>query len=398
MRLPSAFELKQPGEAFGIHVGKKKNKEKKVRVQFRKNRGVRSRQNRITEEQLDSEQVDDLATQERVSGKGDLSRYRTVKSVDDDSEDVQRAIDESRCVPASILSTAGLNSLARTEAGRDYECTIRQVVRTVSRDNRNAVVTGDRVLIQPLNDEQAVVERVEPRYGTLSRQSGGREHLIVANVDQALIVVSAMDPPLKPNLIDRFLVSAGKGEVKPIVCINKADLVDPSDLQPIVGRYAQLGYQVIQCSGINGWGTEELRQTLRDKQTVLAGQSGVGKSTLINAIEPGLDLETRNVSEWSSKGTHTTRRAVMYPLAAGGWVVDTPGIRQLALWDVVKEEVEGHFLEFRPFVPLCRFPDCSHTHEESCGVKAAVVAELVSPQRYDSYLKILSDEQFDPVW
>lgn len=379
-------------------MGKKKRKEKKVRVQFRKNRSVRSRQNRITEEQLESEQINDLATEERVSGKGDLTRYRTVRSVDGNSEDVQRAIDEARCVPARILTTAGLNSLARTDSGREYECTIRQVVRTVSRDNRNAVVTGDHVLVQPLNEEQAVVERVEPRYGTLSRQSGGREHLIAANVDQALVVVSAMDPPIKPNLIDRFLVSAGKGEVEPIICINKADLVDPSNLQPIVGRYAQLGYHVIQCSAINGWGVKELRQTLQGKQTVLAGQSGVGKSTLINAIEPGLDLETGNISEWSSKGIHTTRRAVMYPLALGGWVVDTPGIRQLALWDVVKEEVEGHFLEFRPFVPLCRFPDCSHTHEENCGVKQAVVAELVSPQRYDSYLKILSDERFDPVW
>jgi len=131
---------------------------------------------------------------------------------------------------------------------------------------------------------------------------------------------------------------------------------------------------------------------------VLTGQSGVGKSTLINAVEPGLDLETGSVSDWSSKGTHTTRRAVMYPLASGGWVVDTPGIRQLALWDVLKEEIEGYFIEFRPFVPLCRFPDCSHTHEENCGVKEAVMAELISPQRYDSYLKILSDEQFEPEW
>ncbi|MDB4637785.1 ribosome small subunit-dependent GTPase A [Planctomycetaceae bacterium] len=377
---------------------KKKQKTNKVRVQFRKNRGTRSRQNRITEEQLGSEQISDLASEERVSGKGDLSRYRTIKSVSDDENDPQRAIDESVCESAKILSTAGLNSLARTESGRDYECTIRQVVRTVSRDNRNAVVTGDRVLIQPINKEQAVIERVEPRYGTLSRQSGGREHLIVTNVDQALIVVSADDPPLKPNLVDRFLVSAEKGNVEPIICINKADLVEPSDLQPIIGMYSQLGYRVVQCSGVEGWGIDALVRTLKDKQTVLTGQSGVGKSTLINRIQPDLNLDTSNISEWSSKGRHTTRRAIMYPLDIGGAVVDTPGIRQLALWDVVKEEIEGLFVEFRPFVPVCRFPDCSHTHEKSCGVKQAVVAELISHQRYDSYLKILSDEQFDPEW
>jgi len=381
-------------------VGKKKNrKSNKVRVQFRKNRGSRSRQNRISEDQLDSEQIEDLASEERVSGKGALSRYRTVKAIAGESEvELLRDVDESVCETARILTTAGLNSLARTENGREYECTVRQVVKTVSRENRNAVVTGDRVLIQPVNEEQAVIERVESRYGTLSRQSGGREHLIVANVDQALIVVSAEDPPLKPNLIDRFLVSAEKGNVNPLICINKADLVNPSDLQPIVGLYAQLGYRVLQCSGQNGWGISELQQTLKDRQTVLTGQSGVGKSTLINRVQTDLNLETNHISEWSSKGRHTTRRAVMYPLDIGGAVVDTPGIRQMALWDVVKEDVEGFFIEFRPFVTLCRFPDCSHTHEQNCGVKQAVTAELISHQRYDSYLKILSDEQFDPEW
>jgi ribosome biogenesis GTPase len=377
---------------------KKKQKTNKVRVEFRKNRGSRSRNNRISDEQLASENISDLASEERVSGKGELSRYRTIKSNSNDEDDLQRAVDESVCIRARILSTAGQNSRARTESGRDYECTIRQVVRTVLRDNRNAVVTGDHVLIQPINDEQAVVERVEPRYGTLSRQSGGREHLIVTNVDQALIVVSADDPPLKPNLIDRFVVSAGKGDVEPIICINKADLVEPSDLQPLVGLYAQLGYQVLQCSGAESWGIHALLRALKGKQTVLTGQSGVGKSTLINRIQPDLNLDTTRISEWSSKGQHTTRRAIMYPLDIGGAVVDTPGIRQLALWDVVKEEVEGLFVEFRPFVPLCRFPDCSHTHEESCGVKQAVVAEIISHQRYDSYLKILSDEQFEPEW
>lgn len=375
---------------------KKKQRSQKVRVEFRKNRESRARQNKLTEEDLDREQIDDLSTSERLSGKGDISRYRTIKSVEGEGDDkLVRAIDDSACVPARILTTAGLNCLARTDDGRNFECTIRRVVRTISRENRNAVVTGDRVLIRVINDLQGVVERVEPRHGLLSRESGGREHLIVANVDQVLIVVSAADPPLKPNLIDRFLVSAGQGGVVPVICINKSDLVDPSELQPVVGLYAQLGIETILTSGVRGQGVELLKRVLRNRQTVLAGQSGVGKSTLINRIQPELDLETGEVSAWSSKGTHTTRRAVMHPLDCDGWVIDTPGIRQMALWDIQKEEVEGHFLEFRPFVPLCRFPDCTHTHESDCGVKQAVIAELISSQRYDSYLKILSDEQFE---
>jgi ribosome biogenesis GTPase / thiamine phosphate phosphatase len=379
-----------------VAKNKKQQKSRKVRIEFRKNRETRARRNKLTQDDLDRDRIEDLATGERLSGKGDLSRYRTVRGVEGETtEGLLRDVDLAATLAARILSTAGLNCVARTDDGRDFECTVRRVVRTISRDNRNAVVTGDRVLIQVINERQGVVERVEPRHGMLSRESGGREHLIVANVDQALIVVSASDPPLKPNLIDRFLVSAAQGEIVPVICLNKTDLVDPADLQPIIGLYAQLGIEVIACSGLAGRGIERLRRVLRDRQTVLAGQSGVGKSTLINRIQPGLDLQTSAVSDASSKGTHTTRRAVMHPLDSGGWVIDTPGIRQMALWDFQKEDVEAYFLEFRPFVSLCRFPDCTHTHEADCGIKQAVVAELISSQRYDSYLKILSDEQFE---
>lgn len=374
-------------------VGKKGRKPRKVRVEFRKNREARARQNKITEDELRAGETDDLLSGERISGKGDVSRYRTVLDMSEGEGDLRREVDESGCIGARVLTTAGLNCLVWTDDAREFECTVRQVVRTLARESRNAVVTGDRVLVRPINEEQAVVERVEPRHGILSRQSGGKEHVIVSNVDQVLIVVSADEPPLKPHLVDRFLISAEKGDVRPLVCINKVDLVDPSDLQPIAGLYAQLGYEVLQCSAVQGIGIERLRRALRGRQTVLSGQSGVGKSSLINCIEPGLDLETGAVSEWSSKGTHTTRRAITYPLASGGWVVDTPGIRQMALWDVAKEEVEGYFVEFRPFVPLCGFPDCTHTHEETCGVKSAVAAELISPLRYDSYLKLLDDEE-----
>jgi len=224
----------------------------------------------------------------------------------------------------------------------------------------------------------------------LARSIKGKEQLIAANISQALILVSAANPALKTNLVDRLLISAHKGGAKPIICINKCDLVDPVRLQPIVGTYARLGYEILLTSATAQIGIDELKHMLRGQETVAAGQSGVGKSSLLNALQPGLRLETGTVSDWSQKGRHTTRTAVLHPLDFGGWVVDTPGIRQMELWAVRPEEVEGFFPEFRPFVPGCRFPDCSHEHEAGCAVKRAVDHDLISPVRYASYLKIMS--------
>ena len=382
---------------------KKKSKQKKYRVAFKKNREKRSRKNDLTREVLqerllETGETDALTTGERLSGKGALTRYRTVIGVEsEDGEDILREIDEN-CLEGRVIAAAGLNTIVQTSAGEKYECSVRRVVRTLARDARNVVVTGDRVWFLPTGQvlptglEQGVIERVEPRSGIISRVSQNREHIIVANVDQVVIVASAADPALKPALIDRFLVSAEKGEVEAIVCINKTDLIDLADLQPVLGLYAQLGYKVIATSGTTGRGIAELRRLLTGKQSVFAGQSGVGKSSLLNALKPGLNLKTAGVSDWTRKGRHTTRRAVLHDLDFGGWVVDTPGIRQFALWDVIPEEVEGYFIEFRPFVAFCKFPDCTHEHEDGCGVKKAVVKGLIFASRYESYLRILHDE------
>ena len=144
---------------------------------------------------------------------------------------------------------------------------------------------------------------------------------------------------------------------------------------------------------VDGRGVERLRDLMKDRESVLSGQSGVGKSSLLNVIQPSLKLATSDVSGWSGKGRHTTRRAILMPLEFGGWVADTPGVRQFELWDVIPEEVEGYFVEFRPFVTQCRFPNCSHTHEHNCGVKDAVDNDLISILRYDSYLRIMGVEQ-----
>jgi ribosome biogenesis GTPase len=165
-------------------------------------------------------------------------------------------------------------------------------------------------------------------------------------------------------------------------------LVDPADLQNLCGIYAQIGNEVVLVSAERRLGLDRLRAVFRNRQTVVAGQSGVGKSSLLNAIQPGLSLPTGEVSDWTKKGKHTTRNAVLYELDFGGWVVDTPGIRQMELWDVHPEEIEGYFVEFRPFVRFCKFPNCRHLQESGCGIQSAVARGLISTMRYESYRKL----------
>jgi ribosome biogenesis GTPase len=216
--------------------------------------------------------------------------------------------------------------------------------------------------------------------------------VLVANVDQVVIVVSLVEPDLKPHLIDRYLASAEQGKIRPLICLNKADLVDPAPYQSIVGFYNQLGVPTLLTSAATGQGVEFLRGQLRGRQTVFSGQSGVGKSSLLNAIQPELGLRVREVSDVNQKGKHTTTTADLIKLDFGGWVVDTPGVRQFALWDIIPEEVEGFFPEFRPFVHQCGFPDCTHTHEERCAIKRAVYRRQISAGRYTSYLGLFGGE------
>jgi ribosome biogenesis GTPase len=275
------------------------------------------------------------------------------------------------------------------EDGRLFRCGVRRLLRTLATDERNIVATGDRVWFLPAPNNEGVIERVEPRHGILTRASRGREQVLVANVDQVVIVMSLVEPELKPHLIDRYLASAGQGGITPIICLNKADLVEPAAFQQLVGLYSQLGIATFLTSAITGLGINRLRDRLANRETVFTGQSGVGKSSLLNAIDPKLGLQVCAVSEANQKGRHTTTTAELIRLNFGGWVVDTPGLRQFELWDVIPEEVEGFFPEFRPLVPLCAFPDCTHTHEERCAVKRAVKLHQISEQRYISYLGLI---------
>jgi ribosome biogenesis GTPase len=400
-------------------------KKKKIRVDLRKNRSKPPREQGWTRGYQDHGFAEDATlNQERVRAKGDLSRKRTI--IQDETtahagsghEAVEMpAADSSTCLPGRVLRVHGLYSIVQTDDGRQFRCGVRRLLKTLATEERSIVATGDRVWILPAGPSpptplpgaergessaplsapgrgvggEGVIERVEPRHGVLTRASRGREHVLVANVDQVVIVMSLVEPELKPHLIDRYLASAEQGAIAPVICLNKADLVaDAADFQPLIGFYSQLGIPTLLTSACTGLGIDRLRQRLRGRQTVFSGQSGVGKSSLLNALEPGLGLRVRAVSDVNQKGKHTTSTAELLQLDFGGWVVDTPGIRQFQLWDILPEEVEGFFVEFRPFVPLCGYPDCTHTHEDRCAIKEAVLKRLISESRYQSYLGLFT--------
>ena len=376
----------------------KRPKKQKLRAEFRKNREIRTRRADLTQEfQQDEFDEDKSVHTERISGKGDLARRRTV--VGDVVEDEEAGlgvlldVDEAACRHGRVLCAGGLHSTVLADDGAAYRCATRRLLKTLATDQRHVVATGDRVLFRPSGEDEGIIERVEPRHGVLCRTSRGRQQIIVSNVDQLLIITSAAEPRIKPNLIDRLLITAEKAKVRPIICINKIDLVDPADLQPLAGVYGQLGYEVLFLSAKTGFGADRLARVMKDRASALAGQSGVGKSSLLMAVEPGLHLRIASVSPDTEKGRHTTTAAQLVPLAAGGFVVDTPGIRQFQLWDVIPEEVGGFFRDIRPYVSRCRYPDCTHIHEDDCAVKDAVADARVDARRYESYCQIFTGER-----
>lgn len=373
-----------------------RKKQQKHRLELRKNAQTNRRKGDLTREfRQDDTSSDQSLRSERISGKGRLSRKRTVvgEQVGDEATgfSVLPEIDKSQCLEGRVLNVRGLNSTVQADDGKTYECATRRLLKTLSTDQRHVVAAGDRVWFRP-DGEEGMIERVEPRRGVLSRTSRGRQHIIVTNVDQVLVVMSAVEPDLKPHLIDRFLITAARSGIRPLIVITKIDLLDHAALQPTLSVFTQMGYELLQVSATTGFNIDRVRNQLKNRESVVAGQSGVGKSSLLNAVEPGLALRTNVVSQETQKGKHTTTTAELLPLACGGYVVDTPGIRQFQLWDVIPEEVAGYFRDLRPYVHRCRFPDCTHTHEEDCAVKDAVADGRLDARRYESYCHLLEGD------
>lgn len=288
----------------------------------------------------------------------------------------------------------------RTAAG-DYVCQLPGRLKK-ERLESDLAAAGDHVTISILTEDTGMVETIAPRQRVLSRArpSGrntrdtlsDREQVLVANPDQVVLVFSVRQPAPSLRKLDRFLVVAERNDLPAIVCVTKTDLVPLAEAAKLFQLYADIGYRVLYTSAHTGLGLDELRRVLAGKISVLTGSSGVGKTSLLNALQPGLGLQVRAVSQATEKGLHTTRYVELLPFA-GGYVADTPGIRSLALYDIEADELDAYFREIAPLVAACQFSDCTHAHEPSCAVRQAVADGRVSPARYDSYLRLREEQE-----
>lgn len=280
---------------------------------------------------------------------------------------------------------------------RTVPCKVRGRFRLEESDETNPVVVGDRVSIRELPDDSGVIEDVHERDTVLVRRAAGRRvgatQVIAANVDRAWVVQSVDFPRFNPGFVDRFLVMAEVHRIRAGIVVNKSDLLDRRTTGPVmdwVDLYRAIGYPVLLASAITGHGIAEFASELSGHVTVVAGPSGVGKSTLLNAVDPSLDLRTGGVSLKHRKGMHTTTHAVLLPVSGGGYVADTPGLREFGLVDLDPPHLSHYFREIEPFVNDCRYPGCTHDHEPGCRVAEAVSDGLVSEERYASYLGMLA--------
>ena len=251
------------------------------------------------------------------------------------------------------------------------------------------VAIGDTVCFIDAGDETGMITEVLPRKNKFVRGARGKAQVIVANVDQVVPVFAAAQPAPKWNLLDRYLAAAESVGIPALICVTKMDLVDRDALLGDLEPYQAIGYGIILTSATTGEGIEAFKEALKGRVSVLAGKSGVGKTTLLNAVQPGLGLRVNEVSQATGKGKHTTTSLEMFALDFGGSVVDTPGMREFGLWDVDGSDLATLFPEMRPYIGRCRFgASCQHLHEPGCAIKEAVEAGDIDRRRYQSYLRM----------
>ena len=281
--------------------------------------------------------------------------------------------------------------------GVRYQCRIRGKLRLKGVRSTNPVVVGDWVKFEA--DEQGgyVISAIEPRHNYIIRRASNlskESHIIAANIDQALLVVTLFSPETALEFVDRFLVTCEAYKVPVTILLAKIDLArqHPEAVEEFYSIYHKAGYKIVEVSATEGEGIETVRELLRGKTTLLSGNSGVGKSTLVAAVEQGLDIKTGEISQSHHKGKHTTTFSTMYPLAEGGYIIDTPGIKGFGLIDIDDAELAHYFPEMMRYLPDCRFYNCSHTHEPGCAVVEAVKSGEIAYPRYESYLKIMDED------
>ena len=298
-----------------------------------------------------------------------------------------------------VIKNTGSWYTVKTDSNQLVECKIKGNFRLKGIRSTNPVAVGDRVIITPNQEGTAFITSIEDRKNYIIRKSSNlskQSHIIAANVDQAFLVVTINRPVTSTTFIDRFLASAEAYRVPVVLLFNKTDALEDEEReyqQMMIDLYETVGYQCLAISAANGSGMDKVRELLAGKTTVLSGNSGVGKSTLINSLLPDVQLKTAEISDAHNSGTHTTTFSEMLELPEGGYIIDTPGIKGFGTFDIEPEELTSYFKEIFHFSKDCRFNNCTHTHEPGCAVLKAVEEHYIAQSRYLSYLNMLEDKE-----
>ncbi|MDR2084782.1 MAG: ribosome small subunit-dependent GTPase A [Bacteroidales bacterium] len=298
-----------------------------------------------------------------------------------------------------VIKSTGSWYLVETPSGNIVNCKIKGKFKTSGIKTTNPVAVGDKVQFDFVdNDNVGIITKIFPRNNYIIRKSTNlskSEQIIAANIDYCIIIATIKQPRTSTGFIDRILTTAEAYHIPSVIVFNKLDLYDDNDLERLAELmyiYENAGYKVIVTSAVKNIGLEEFRNLLKDKVSLITGHSGVGKSALINTIIPESDIKIGDISQYHEKGKHTTTFATMYKLPIGGYIIDTPGIKEFGLADMDKIEIAERFPEIRKFQHECRFNNCTHTNEPGCAVKEAVEEGLIPEERYNSYLSIISDD------
>jgi len=296
-----------------------------------------------------------------------------------------------------VVKNTGSWYVVRTDEGQLLDCKVKGNFRLRGIRSTNPVAVGDRVTVVPNAEGSAFITEIEDRRNYVIRKSinlSKQSHILAANVDQALLVITVTRPQTSTTFIDRFLASAEAYRVPVVLVFNKSDLLDDDNRyyqQMLITLYETIGYQCLAISAETGEGVDALRDLVNSKVTLLSGNSGVGKSTLINRLVPGANLKTAEISDAHQTGQHTTTFSEMIPIG-DGWLIDTPGIKGFGTFDIEPEELTSYFREIFRFSSGCRFSNCTHTHEPGCAVLKALEDHYIAQSRYQSYLSMLDDK------